>query len=78
MTSQTSYLYKKCDNVCMYNYPIPLSFLWNSELCVIAQARFPDVNDILSSGTFSWIIEKLGEDAADIIASFLDVNQLMV
>ena len=52
--------------------------MWNSELGVTAQARVPDVNDILSSGTFSQIIEQLGEDAADKIVSFLDVNQIMV
>ena len=59
-------------------YPTPLWFMWNSELDVIAQASVPDVNDILSSSISSRIIERLGEDAADKIASFLDVNQIMV
>ena len=52
--------------------------MWNSELCVIAQASVPHVNDVLSSGISSRIIERLGEDAADKISLILDVNQIMV
>ena len=36
------------------------------------------MNNVLSSIISSRIIERLGEDAADKIASFLDVNQIMV